>query len=194
MAILDDFEILDIDTYTVGLDAAQRMLHELEAALADMHGPLEEIVEDFHRQTLAQFVSEGAVLGDPWDALEESTVAEKASTGALFPEWPLVDTGRMMESATSNEGPYSVGEIGDEQATLSLDWERDGYNIPLLHQLGVPRRMVHRRAYVTHTGKHVAATSYMWHLPSRPFWGVTDALADEGIDHIAAHLWGPLLS
>jgi hypothetical protein len=190
---LTDFEIVDIDTYTVGLDRARLMLHELEAALADMHGVLEDIIGDFHRQTLAQFASDGGVLGEPWEPLEPGTVAEKAASGSLFPEWPLVDTGKMMASATG-DGPYSVTDIADQAAALSLDWERDGYNIPLLHQLGVPERLVHRRAYVTRTGKRIRATSYMWHLPSRPFWGFTEALADEGIDRIADHLWGPLLT
>lgn len=192
MAVTDDFAVIDIDSYTVGFDTARARIREIEAALANMHEPVDEIVKDIHRQTLAQFVSEGAALGDPWEPLEPGTVKDKAAGGALFAEWPLVDTGALMDSASSTTGPFSVSDILDHSATLELDFERDGWNIAALQQLGVEPRMVHRRAYVTHEGTHVRATSYEWHLPARPYWEATEALGEEGLEHIAVHIFQPL--
>lgn len=160
----------------------------MDHALSDMHDVLDGIIRDIHRQTLAQFASEGAALGDPWSPLAPSTVAEKTREGAPFPDWPLVRTGQMMDSATSSDGPFSVGETMEHEAWLSLDWERDGYNIPLLHQLGVPWRMVTARRHRADGTTHMV--SYMWHLPARPFWEATDALADDGADRIIAHVLG----
>jgi hypothetical protein len=189
--MLIDADVVEITTHVFGLDAALARLQWAEHALHDMHEPIEEIVTDIHRQTLAQFMSEGAALGDPWAELDPSTVRQKALAGDLFPQWPLVATGAMMDSATSSNGPFSITDVAEQEAVLSLDWERDGWNIPLLHQLGVPWRIVHRRAYTTRSGEQVPATSYWWHLPARPFWEATDELADEGIDHIAAWILGP---
>ena len=183
-------EYVEVDAHLYGEGEARAQIEWMEHALDDMHGVLEGIVDDIHRQTLNQFLSEGSLLGTPWDALEPSTVTEKAAGGDLFPAWPLVASGAMMDSATSNSGPFSVGDVLEHSAELSLDWERDGWNIPALHQLGVPWRMVHRRAYVTRTGDQVDATSYMWHLPSRPFWEATDHLSDEGADRIIDWVWG----
>ncbi len=182
-------ELIDIDTHLFGLADAKAQVHWSEHALEHMHEPLEGIVDDIHRQTLQQFLSDGGLLGDPWDALDPSTVAEKATHGYLFPAWPLIATGKMMDSATSSSGPYSVGDILEHEAALSLDWERDGWNIPLLHQLGVPRRLVtqhrHRKDGTGYT------VTYWWHLPSRPFWEATDRLGDEGLDRIADWILGP---
>lgn len=185
-----DVTVVEIETHTYGFAEAEATLARVEHRLTDMHDPVEEIVADIHRQTLAQFVSEGAALGTPWDRLDPSTIQEKALAGDAFPMWPLVATGAMMDSATSSDGPFSVTDIAEHEAVLSLDWMRDGWNIPMLHQLGVPRELVHRRAYVTRDGEQVPATSYWWHLPSRPFWKATDELADEGIDHIADWILG----
>jgi len=186
------FELIDIDTHLIGYTAAKTRIHWMEHALDDMHGVLEGIVGDVHRQTLEQFVSEGAALGDPWEPLDPSTVQDKTLAGAAFPDWPLVDTGEMMDSATTSDGPYSVGDTLEHEAWLSLDMDRDGWNIPALQQLGVPWRIVNRRAYTTHSGERVAATSYWWHLPARPFWKATDELADEGANRIVAWVYNPL--
>lgn len=183
---MPEVEIIDITSQLFGVTEAKAQLEWMEHALDDMHGVLEGIVGDIHRQTLAQFVSEGAFLGDPWEALDPSTVKDKTMAGDLFPDWPLVASGEMMDSATSNEGDFSVSDVMEHEALLTLDWERDGWNIPALQQLGVPREWVHRRAYVTSTGKHVKATAYWWELPSRPFWEATDHLEDEGADRIVA--------
>lgn len=184
-------ELVEVDTHVYGLAEVKAQLHWTEHALEHMHEPLDDIVDDIHRQTLAQFLSEGAALGEQWTPLDPSTIAQKAAGGDAFPAWPLVASGAMMDSASSDHGPFSVGDVLEHEAWLSLDWERDGYNIPALHQLGVPWRIVNRRAYTTRSGEHVKATSYWWHLPSRPFWEATDELADEGIDRIADWLWGP---
>lgn len=176
------------ESHLEGGARASAEIELMEHALADMHDVLKDIVADIHRQTLAQFASEGAALGDPWTPLDPSTIAEKERSGAPFPDWPLVDTGKMMDSATSSDGPYSVGDTMEHEAWLSLDWERDGYNIPLLHQVGVPWRLVTARRHRADGTTHLV--SYMWHLPSRPFWQATDALADEGADRIVAHVLG----
>ena len=179
-----------IETHLVGWAPAEARLLAIEHALEDMREPLEQIEGDIHRQTLAQFVSEGGALGDPWAPLDPSTVRDKTAAGDLFPGWPLVATGKMMDSATSSTGPYSGGETLEHQAWMTLNWERDGWNIPALHQLGVPWREVtqhrHRKDGSTYT------VSYLWHLPSRPFWEATDELADRGADRIADHVFVPL--
>lgn len=185
-------EIGTIDSHLVGWSAAQVRLHRIEWALENMHDPLEEIVGDVHRHTAEQFASWGAVSGDPWEHLAASTVRSKRSKGYLTPEWPLVATGDMMASATSSEGPFSEGETLESEAWLGVDWEENGYQIPVLHQEGVPWRIVHRRAYTRADGTRVGATSYLWHLPARPIFTVTDELARQGSDRIVAHVFNPL--
>lgn len=182
--------LVEIDSHWEGLDLAQARLDAMAAGLDDMHAPLDGIVEDIHRQTFEQFVSHGSALGHPWDPLEPSTVANKARAVNLFPDWPLVATGALMDSA-SGDGPFSIGETGAHEATLSLDWTRDGWNIPALHQEGVPWEIVNRKAYTTRRGHHVKATSYWWHLPARPFWEATDLDESEGADRIVAHVFSP---
>lgn len=187
---MPSFEIVTIEQHLIGYTEAHARLKWMEHALADLHGPLEEIVDDIHRQTVAQFASEGAALGDPWAPLDPSTVEDKTRSGDMFPTWPLVATGAMMDSATSNDGPYSVGDTYEQEAWLGLDFERDGYNIPLLQQLGVPRRQV--TAHRHHKDGSPYTVTYWWHLPSRPFWEATDALADEGADQIIARVFNPI--
>lgn len=186
------FAVADIDMYTFGLAEADLTLIEIRRALENMHEPLEQIIRDMERHTLAQFESRGWESGDPWAALDPSTVAEKERHGAPFPDWPLVDTGAMMESATSPVGPYSEGATLRSEAWMGVDWERDGWQIPALHQEGVPWELVHRRAYVTRDGRHIPATSYMWHLPARPIFTLTDTLVEEAEDQIVAHIFNPL--
>lgn len=185
-----DFAMADIDTHLFGLAEAHKTLEGLEYRLEHLHDPLEKIVGDIHRQTLAAFVSEGSAIGESWDALDPSTVQDK--TGRFpFPDWPLVATGEMLDSATSNTGPFSVGETLEQEAWLSLDWERDGWNIPLLQQLGVPRREVTQHRH--HKDGTAYTVTYWWHLPSRPFWKATDHLAEEGADQIVDFVMGPVL-
>lgn len=182
-------EVVEVETHVYGLAGAKAQLRWSEHALDDMRDPIEGIVEDIHRQTLQQFLTEGGALGSPWDELDPSTIAEKATHGYAFPDWPLVASGAMMDSATSNAGPYSVTDVAEHEAVLTLDWFRGGWNIPLLHQLGVPWRMVtqhrHRKDGSAYT------VSYMWHLPSRPFWEATDRLGEEGLDRLADWILGP---
>lgn len=184
-------EIATVDTHVFGLTRAEMVLAGIEHRLEHMHEPLESIVDDIHRQTLAAFASEGAAIGSPWDALDPETVSDKTRAGFPFPDWPLVATGAMMDSATSNVGPFSVGETYEHEAWLSLDWERDGWNIPLLQQLGVPRRRVTQHRH--HRDGSQYTVTYWWALPSRPFWKATDTLADEGADRIAEWVMGPVM-
>jgi hypothetical protein len=184
-------EIGYLDLDVAGGTTARAQLHWMEHALDDMHEVLEDIVGDIHRQTLAAFASEGAAIGDPWAALDPDTVQDKSRSGDAFPAWPLVATGEMLDSATSNTGPFSVGETLEHEAWLSLDWERDGWNIPLLHQLGVERREVTQHRH--HKDGTEYQVTYWWHLPSRPFWKATDRLADEGADTIARWVMRPVM-
>jgi hypothetical protein len=185
-------EIGSIDTHLAGWTAAEARLHAMERALENMHDPLEGIVGDVHRHTLEQFASWGDVSGTPWEPLAASTIREKEAHHYPAPGWPLVATGALMASATTSEGPFSEGEVLEQEAWLGVDWEEGGYQIPVLHQEGVPWTEVHRRAYTRADGVEVGATSYMWHLPARPIFTVTDELADKGAARIAAHVWNPL--
>lgn len=184
-----DFAIADLDTHLFGLAEAHATLRAMEYRLDHMHEPLEEIVSDIHRQTLAAFVSHGAALGEPWEALDPSTVAEK--TGRYpFPDWPLVASGQLMISATG-DGDYSLTDIGQHTAELALDFDRDGWNIAALQQTGVPRREVTQNRH--HEDGSGYTVSFMWHLPARPYWKATDHLAEEGADHIVDFVMGPVL-
>lgn len=187
-------EIGTIDTQLVGwTPGADDRLEAIEAALEDMHRPLVEIRDDVYDHTLEQFASWGAESGDPWEHLAPSTIAEKSAHHYPAPEWPLVATGELMDSASTETGPFSEGEVLTSEAWIGVDWERDGYQIPVLHQEGVPWEVVHRRAYTRSDGTDVKATSYLWHLPSRPIFTVTDELADQGLDHIVAYVFNPIL-
>lgn len=185
------FEIASIDTHCVGLAAADEHLQALEVALRDMHEPLEGIVDDLHHQASAQFATLGMAADTPWDPLDPTTVRDKIRMGYPAPGWPLVATGELRDAAV-NGAPYGYGETGMFEATFGLDMERNGWNIAALQQFGVEPRIVNRRAYTTHTGKHVRATSYLWHLPSRPMLVASEGLLHDGADRIAAHIWNPL--
>lgn len=187
-----DVEIVDIESHLFGLAHAEATLAGIEYRLEHMHPALEGIVRDVERHTLEQFESRGSVSGDPWAALEPGTVREKTREGWPTPDWPLVRSGALLESATSPVGPFSRQEVLDSEAALGIDWDRDGWQIPVLHQEGVPWREVHRRAYTRADGTHVAGASYMWHLPARPIFTVTDQLADQGAERIAVYIFNPL--
>lgn len=182
------FEMGDIDTYTIGATEAELTLEAMYHRLEHMHDPLAGIIRDMEHHTLAQFETRGGVSGELWAALDPSTVREKM--GYPDPEWPLVRTGALLESATSPVGPFSEGETLDSEAWMGVDWERDGYQIPVLHQEGVPWRLVtqhrHRKDGSAYT------VTYRWHLPSRPIFTITDDLVDEGAERIVAHVFNPL--
>ena len=185
------FEMVDIDTHWVGAAEADRTIDAMIDALGNMHDVVEGIRDDMYRHTLAQFESRGGVSGSVWDALDPSTVAEKQAAGSLTPDWPLVRTGELLESATSPIGEYSGTEVLRSEAWIDVDWQRDGWQIPVLHQEGVPERLVHRRAYTRSDGVKVSGATYLWHLPARPIFTITDELVDKGADRIIAHVFNP---
>lgn len=187
---MPDVEVLDIDTYTVGLDRARARLHAMEFALENMHDPLSEIIDDLHTQTDEQFASFGLAADTPWEPLEPSTIANKTRMGYPAPGWPLVATGELRESALGH-GDHDYGETAESEASFGLEWDRDGWNIAALQQFGVPEREVNRRAYTRSDGTRVRATSYMWHLPARPMLVATERLLSEGSDRIVAHIFQP---
>lgn len=189
---MPDFVMVDVDTALIGRDRAVATLFGIDAALHDMRGPLRGVINDLHRQSDAQFASLGSAAGTPWEPLDPTTVSGKMRMGYPAPGWPLIATGELRESAVGH-GPYNYGETSTMSATFGLEMDRDGWNIAALQQFGVPWRRVHRRAYVTRLGHHIKATSYMWHLPSRPMIVSTSALADDGMDRIVAHIWNPLI-
>lgn len=189
---MPDFVMVDVDTALIGRDRAVARLDSLDLALHDMRGPLRGVISDLHRQSDAQFASLGSAAGTPWDPLDPSTVSGKMRMGYPFPGWPLVATGALMASAHGT-GPYDYGSTADMSATFGLNMPRDGWNIAALQQFGVPWERVHRRAYTTRLGHHIRATSYMWHLPSRPMIVSTQGIADAGMNRIVAHIWSPFL-
>lgn len=183
------FEMVDIETHTIGLGAANARLESTEMALHDMSEPLHQIVDDMYAHTRNWMDSWGDGTYDP---LEPSTVADKLRLGYTDPTRPLYGTGKLLESASTPAGPYSLHDTAQMEAWIGVDWNRDGWNIPALHQTGVPWELVHRRAYVTRTGKSVRATSYMWHLPQRPIFTIDEALMRAGGEEILAHIHNPL--
>lgn len=185
----DEFQIIDIDSYTVGIDAARARIHSMQAALKDMHEPLKQIVDEMYTSTREWMDSWGDGTYDP---LSPSTIANKTRMGVDDPTRPLFQTGELLESASTGEGPYSVHDLGGMEAWIGVDWERDGWNIAALHQTGVPWRIVHRRGYFRRDGKYVSATSYLWHLPSRPIYHVDEALLEAAADEIVEHVWNPM--
>lgn len=188
-----DVEIIDVESHLFGAAHAEATLAGMEYRLEHMRPALTGIVREVERHTLEQFESRGSVSGDPWAPLEQGTIREKRREGSLTPDWPLVRTGALLESATSPAGPFSRQEVLESEAALGVDWDRDGWQIPVLHQEGVPWREVHRKSYTRADGTHVAATSYMWHLPARPIFTVTDELADRGADRIVRYvMFNPL--
>lgn len=184
-----DVEIIDIDSHLLGLDAARAQLHAIELGLADMHRPLEGIIDDLERQSDAQFASLGAAAGTPWEELADSTVANKIRMGYPAPGWPLVATGELRESAVGH-GPYEYGETLTTEATFGLDMERNGWNIAALQQWGVPWREVTQHRH--HKDGRGYTVTYMWHLPSRPMLVASEALEKAGADRIVAHIFNPL--
>lgn len=184
-----DFAIVDVDAHWVGRDEAQQRLHTMEAALADMRGPLREIVSEMYAHTKEWMDSWGDGTYDP---LSPSTIADKMRLHYDDPARPLFATGELLESASTPAGPFSAHDVYEHEAWIGVDWERDGWNIPALHQEGVPWRVVHRRSYVTRAGKHVGAATYLWHLPARPIFTIDDELVSFGGDEIVAHVFNPL--
>lgn len=183
-------EIIDIETHLYGYTAAKLRLAKMEFNLEHMHDVVAGMLDDAAIQTEAQFSSEGVAAGTPWAPLEESTIRSKDREGDPFPEWPLVASGAMMASEVGF-GPYTEQEIFDTQAYIGVDWEKEGYQIPALHQEGVAPELVHRRGYTRADGTQVAATSYMWHLPSRPTFLATEKLEDLGAARIEEHVMSP---
>lgn len=183
-----EFEMVDVDSHFVGRTEAKARLDAMSAALANMHEPLAGIIRAMERHTVAQFESRGGASGDLWEALEPSTIREKM--GHPDPEWPLVASGALMESATSPIGPYSEGATLNSEAWIGVDWQRDGWQIAALHQEGVPWREVTQHRH--HKDGSAYQVSYMWHLPSRPIYTITDELVDDGADRIIAHIYNPL--
>lgn len=183
-----EFEMVDVDSHWVGRTEAQARLDAMSAALENMHEPLAGIMRDMERHTLDQFETRGGASGDLWEALEPSTIREKM--GYPDPSWPLVRTGELLESATSPVGAFSEGATLDSQAWMGVDWERDGWQIAALHQEGVPWREVTQHRH--RKDGSVYEVTYLWHLPARPIFMITEELVSEGADRIVAHVWNPL--
>lgn len=180
-------QITDVRSWTVGLDKALDRLDKMMAAFEDMQPATDAILDAFHNHTAAWMGSEGDGTYDP---LSPSTVRNKAAAGYPAPERPLFATGTLYASAIG-KGPWTVEDTTRSQAFEALDWMRDGWNIPALHQEGVPWRMVHRRAYVTRTGKHMPAADYMWHLPARPIFTIDELFVQRSEQTIVDHIFNP---
>jgi hypothetical protein len=185
-----DVDIIDIDSHLTGATSARAQLDAIEAALADMHDPLEQIIDDLQHQSDLQFSTLGGAAGTPWDPLDPTTVSNKMKMGYPLPGWPLVATGTLRGSA-AGEGPYRYGDVGEQEATFGLDMSRNGYNIAALQQYGVPWREVTQHRHSSRG--HEYTVHYQWHLPARPMIVSTEALADQGARHILAHISMPLL-
>lgn len=182
---VDDITIIDIESYCLGLHEAEDRLDAMIAALDDMHGPLGEILDDFHHHTAQWMLSSGDGTYPP---LEASTIRNKVASGSPFPGLPLFETGALFASAIG-DGPFTLEGVGRMEAFEGLDWEKDGYNIAALHQTGVPERLVTQHRH--HTDGTPYEVTFPWHLPSRPIFTITDALISLGADHIVDHVFQP---
>lgn len=175
---------VDIYEYCVGLDDALASLEGMDAALHDMHGPLETTMGAFHTHTREWIESAGEGTYDP---LSPSTLREKERLG--FPPDPLIRSGELLESAAGH-GPFSYGDVLDMEGEFGLEWLKDGYNIAALHQSGVPWREVTQHRHSRRDG-HEFTVHFLWHLPARPIFEIDDGTVDTGADAIIEHVLAP---
>jgi hypothetical protein len=183
----DGFTVIDVESFCLGLHEADARLESMFAALEDMHVPIREIEEDMYAHTAEWMDSSGEGSYTP---LEESTIRNKIRMGYPDAGKPLFASGALFESASTPAGPYSTDvEVMRMEGTLGVDWEKDGYNIALLHHIGVPERLVTQHRH--HKDGKPYTVTFPWHLPSRPIFTVTEALAQAGANHIVDHVFQP---
>jgi hypothetical protein len=128
-------------------------LDALTVALRDMSGALERATDVVYEHTRQWYETAG---GETWPPLAESTIQRKASEGYPDPERPLFAEGNLFESATSPYGPYSFRIIEPHRAVIGVDWEQDGWQIPVVLAAGNDQ-----------DGGNI---------PARPIWHVDDEL------------------
>src|ERR1700729_2375132 len=94
---------------------------------------LDKASDLIYGETAHRFDTEG---DGTWPPLAESTVTKKESQGYGEPAKPLYAEGNLYESATSPNGPYSArlhtDSAGTQQVVMLVDWENDGWQIPVV--------------------------------------------------------------
>lgn len=138
------------------------LLARAKAALADMGGPLYAATDVLYHYEEERF---DTFANGEWPTLKAETIAEKERRGYPEPASPLFATGDLRKSATSPTGPWSGRIVSPHQALVWLDWQRDGWQIPVLLSEGDDKG-----------------------LPPRPIFDATDEL----VAQIAAALEGTL--
>lgn len=124
-----------------GVDLAKDHLVRFKASMADMTGTMEKLGVLMAKYFSGEaFVSQGQVYDKPWDALAESTVAEKSKNWPGRP--PLVRTGDLQNGFGYTITPLSVTVRNKVEVTS----KSGTYNLLQLQQegtsRGIPPRMV----------------------------------------------------
>lgn len=132
-----------------------RSLESRALQMENLSTRLEKASDLIYEDTQHRFDTEA---DGEWPPLSESTVAKKASQGYGEPARALYATGDLYESATSPHGPFSqrilVRNATEQQIIMLVDWDSDGWQIPVLLSEGDER------------------------LPARPIWPPADQMAD----------------
>lgn len=113
-------EVADVDVLLKELD-------EIMVRLADHHPAFEAMAVVVYEHERQWFDSSG---GD-WAELAPSTQASKRRRG-YPPDKPLIAAGTLQDSASSPTGEWSVQLITGDFMQLGIDWEKDGWQIPVI--------------------------------------------------------------
>jgi hypothetical protein len=121
---------------------AQRRVEMIASQLTDFRVPLAAAADYVREQTRQRFEARG--FGE-WPPLAESTVARKASQGYADPTRQLYASGNLFESVTSAHGPYSFTELTSTFVVIGVDWQVNGWQIPVVLSEGagnIPARPI----------------------------------------------------
>jgi hypothetical protein len=118
------------------LDRPRAQVEMIASQLTDFRLPLTTAAAYVREQTRQRFEARG--FGE-WPPLAESTVARKKSKGAPDPPRQLYEFGDLYESVSSAHGPYSFTVLEPTFVLIGVDWQRGGWQIPVLLSEGTPR-------------------------------------------------------
>lgn len=142
--------------------------------LTDLRPEMDAAVSIVRENTQSWYDSDGA---GTWAPLAQSTIDRKTSTGYPDPERILYAEGNLYESVVSDAGPYSSKVTSSHEAIITVDWEENGYQIPV----------------VLSEGTNSAGRGNTTVIPARPIWPEDGSIDDTAIRaEIGALLIGTL--